>query len=159
MSHAQLLNYNCVSKKYSLKFKVLSRHHVFLPCNHGRRAPPNFSTLVGGFRSSASFPVSWVTLSQGWTSPSASHTQQGVECQPFPIGTFIKFPPPTHLWVAKEFLVNTVDNLGPKVFTPTLSGREHQNGHVVGRWRRMASSRTGGLYLFRYFQIHDESGW
>jgi hypothetical protein len=41
----------------------------------------------------------------------------GVECQPFPIGTLIKFPPPTHLWVAKESLVNAIDNLGPKVFT------------------------------------------
>jgi hypothetical protein len=41
----------------------------------------------------------------------------GLECQPFPIGTFIKFPPPTHLRVAKEFLVKTIDNLGPKVFT------------------------------------------
>jgi hypothetical protein len=41
----------------------------------------------------------------------------GVECQPFPIGTLIKFPPPTYLWVAKESPVNTIDNLGPKVFT------------------------------------------
>ena len=41
----------------------------------------------------------------------------GVECQPFPIGTSVKFPPPTHLWVAKEVLVHNIETLGPKVFT------------------------------------------
>jgi hypothetical protein len=41
----------------------------------------------------------------------------GVESQPFPIGTRIKFPPTTHLWVAKNFLVNTISTLGPRPYS------------------------------------------
>jgi hypothetical protein len=41
----------------------------------------------------------------------------GVESQPFPIGTRIKFPPPTHLWVARQFLVDTISTLGPRPYS------------------------------------------
>jgi hypothetical protein len=40
----------------------------------------------------------------------------GGESQPFPIGTRIKFPPPTHLWTAKAFLVEAINTLGPKLY-------------------------------------------
>lgn len=40
----------------------------------------------------------------------------GVECHPYRVGTRIKFPPPTHLWVAKAFLVNTINTIGAPVY-------------------------------------------
>ena len=70
----------------------------------------------------------------------------GVEFQPFPIGISIKFPLPTHIWVAKEFLVNTIDTLGPKVFTDpnTESSRSP---------KRSCSAAGGGCELADFFRL------